>query len=260
MLNRITPLILTYNEEANIERTLNALYWATRVVVIDSGSDDNTVSICQQFKQVEVFEHVFIDHASQWNFGLSKIGTGEWVLALDADHIVTSEYTNEVEQLAPADSIGGYRNGFVYWQNAKPLKGSLYPPLVALFRRLQAHYIQDGHTQRVVVEGEIKELRAKNRHDDRKPLSRWVSAQKRYAQLEAQKLSSTPWGELRWSERARLTPYLSPFLVLFYTLVVKRLVLSGRAGIQYALQRTWAEIFLHNARVKQWLDPASDKP
>ena len=53
MLDRITPLVLTYNEEANIGRLLESLAWAKRVVVIDSESTDGTRKIVSQFANAD---------------------------------------------------------------------------------------------------------------------------------------------------------------------------------------------------------------
>ena len=45
MLDEITPLILTYNEDVNINRTLGQLTWAKQIIVIDSYSTDKTLEI-----------------------------------------------------------------------------------------------------------------------------------------------------------------------------------------------------------------------
>jgi hypothetical protein len=66
MLNEITPLILTYNEAANIGRTLERLAWAREIVVVDSFSDDETVEIASSFANVRVIQRVFDCHRSQW--------------------------------------------------------------------------------------------------------------------------------------------------------------------------------------------------
>ena len=72
-LNQITPLILTYNEAPNIQRTLKNLTWAKQIVVIDSFSTDKTIEILKNFKQVSIFQRQFDSHASQWNYGLNQI-------------------------------------------------------------------------------------------------------------------------------------------------------------------------------------------
>ena len=82
-LEQVTPLIITYNEEANIRRTLSKLTWANKILVVDSGSTDATLDIAKSSDKVEIIHRPFDDCASQWNFGLEHVGTA-WVLSLDA--------------------------------------------------------------------------------------------------------------------------------------------------------------------------------
>ena len=86
MLDQITPLILTYNEAPNIVRSLGALSWAKDIVVVDSFSDDDTITIAKSVPAVRVFQRAFDSHRNQWEFGLKETGISTpWVLALDAD-------------------------------------------------------------------------------------------------------------------------------------------------------------------------------
>ena len=172
MLDQITPLILTYNEAPNIARALAGVSWANDIVVVDSFSDDETVAIAKTCSQVRVFQRTFDNHRNQWEFGLKETGiTTPWVLALDADYVVSNEFVAELEQLQP--EAVGYRANFIYCINGKRLRSGIYPPVTVLYRRDSASYIQDGHTQRIAVQGTVGELRAPLMHDDRKSLRRW---------------------------------------------------------------------------------------
>ena len=93
-LRKITPLILTYDEEANIGRTLERLTWAEQILVIDSYSTDATLDILDEYPQVEVVQRSFDNFASQCNFGLQHICT-EWILSLDADYVLSDELVDE---------------------------------------------------------------------------------------------------------------------------------------------------------------------
>ena len=90
-LDQVTALILTFNEEANISRTLAGLRWARRIVVIDSFSTDATLELLAQCPQVEVVQRAFDSFAEQCNFGLQLIRT-PWCLSLDADHRITPAF------------------------------------------------------------------------------------------------------------------------------------------------------------------------
>jgi glycosyltransferase involved in cell wall biosynthesis len=244
LLANITPVILTYNEAANIGRCLEGLSWAQRIVVADSESDDATTEICSRFPRVNVYRRAFDCHANQWNFAIHETGIGtEWVLALDADYIVNKSFVDELDQLAPPASVAAYRASFDYIIAGKRLRGSLYPPVAVLFRRKLGRYVQDGHTQRIVINGEIARLSARLAHDDRKPVDRWLRSQLAYARLEAEKLFRSE-GRLSLPDRLRTEIPVSWLLVPIYLLVVKRGLLDGANGWFYALQRGIAEALI----------------
>lgn len=243
MFDNITPLIIAYNEAENIQRTVDKVAWARRIVVVDSGSTDETINILKSYPHVEIFNHPFADFASQCNYGIAQIATA-WVLSLDADYELSDDLVAELQSLIPAETTGGYRTKFIYRVFGRPLRGTLYPPRVVLFRKDRAIYHNEGHGHRVSVPGPILSLRAPIYHDDRKPLARWFSSQKRYAYEDAVHLLSTDPALLSTADRIRLAAWPAPLAVLIYTLFVKRCVLDGWPGWFYALQRMLAETLL----------------
>ena len=245
MLHQITPLILTYNEAPNIARTLAPLNWAREVVVVDSFSDDDTVEIAASFANVRVIQRRFDSHRNQWEFGLRETGISTpWVLALDADYVVSADLVAELEQLQPDDQTLGYRANFIYCINGKELRSGIYPPVTVLYRREAASYVQDGHTQRVALEGTVSDLRAPIFHDDRKSLSHWFKAQARYTELEAKKLADADRSELGFADRLRRWLFVMPPAILVYCLVVRGGILDGWAGFYYSFQSTMSELML----------------
>src|SRR5829696_8918178 len=243
MLDHITPLILTYNEAPNIARALEKLSWAKDIVVVDSFSDDDTVDIATSFLNVRVIQRTFDCHRNQWEFGLKETGIATpWVLALDADYIVSDELIIELENLQPNSDTAGYCASFVYCIHGKKLRSGIYPPVTVLYRREAASYVQDGHTQRVVIDGPVADLRARFLHDDRKPLSRWLHSQTRYAELEGERIIKRE--ALIFRDRLRLCFVVVPAAVFFYCLIVRGGIFDGWQGFYYALQRSLAELML----------------
>ena len=156
MLDRITPVILTFNEAPNIERTLARLDWASRIVIVDSGSMDETVELARRNPRVDLRERPFDEHARQWNYAITETNVrSEWVLALDADYVLTEDFLGEISRLDSHPDVTGYEARFIYYVFGQPLRGSLYPPVTVLFRAGRGHYVQDGHTQRLVVAGQV---------------------------------------------------------------------------------------------------------
>jgi hypothetical protein len=100
-------------------------------------------------------------------------------------------------------------------------------------------------------------------HDDRKPLSRWLAAQQRYAFDEANYLlnrAARADQSLTPADRVRLLGWPAPIAALLYVLFVKRCILDGWPGWSYALQRLFAETLLAleitDRRIRPNADPA----
>jgi hypothetical protein len=93
-------------------------------------------------------------------------------VALDADYVLTDEFVDELARLRSESDINGYLATFRYCVWSRPLSGALYPPVSVLYRKGKARYVQEGHTQRVKVEGRLdntvyNELRADaGKHDN----------------------------------------------------------------------------------------------
>jgi glycosyltransferase involved in cell wall biosynthesis len=240
-LRDITPVILTYNEADNIGRCLTALLWARKIIIVDSGSDDATQHIVGNYENTELYVRKFDTHADQWNYAVSQTGIStEWVLALDADYIFTDNAKRWVETFDGAD-VAGVSFPFEYAVHGRVLRSGIYPPVTVLYRLAAAHYVQDGHTQRVIIDGRVARAPIKLIHDDRKPLKEWFQAQARYAGLEGVKLSRELSGIKAWL-RGR-TPF-SPILLALHCLVIRGGLFEGPRGWLYGLQRMCAEAMI----------------
>ena len=243
MFDQITPIILTYNEAPNIGRTLEKLRWAKDIVVVDSFSTDETLSIVKRFPQARIFQRRFDDFGGQRNFGMTEGGIKtEWILMMDADYVLTDEFVEEVKRLNPIPEIVGYKTRFIYCIYGHPLRGTVYPPLVSLFRKDCGRYVADGHTQNLIIEGEIEDLKAPILHDDHKSLARWLISQDHYARLEAVKLIQTDAEQLNIVDRFRRRIFLAPFAMFLYCLFGSGLILDGLFGWFYTFQRVFAEV------------------
>lgn len=244
-LEQVTPLILTFNEEANITRTLTGLTWAERILVIDSGSTDRTLELLAAVPRVEVVYRPFDYFAEQCNFGLGLITT-PWCLSLDADHAITSAFQSELSEVvsAAAADLTAVLTPFRYCVQGKPLCGTLLPPRFNLIRPNGGHYENDGHAHRFVPAGRTLAMRQPILHDDRKPLSRWLASQQRYLQQETHKLLTTPHQQLSRGDRLRKRHVIAPFAVLLLCLIWHRGLLDGWRGWFYAFQRMYVETLL----------------
>jgi glycosyltransferase involved in cell wall biosynthesis len=243
LIDRVTPLLITFDEAPNIARTLDKLGWARRIVVVDSGSTDDTLDILARYHQVALFRRVFDSFADQCNYGLAQVDS-EWVLSLDADYEISDSLLEELWNLHETEGVAGYRASFVYRIYGRPLRGTLYPPRIVLYRVKNARYANEGHAHRVTVSGDVRSLSGVIYHDDRKPLSRWLLSQQNYGRLEAEYLLNADTSALSASDRLRRLAWPAPIIVFFYVLLVQRCLFDGWPGWFYTLQRVLAECMI----------------
>jgi len=159
-MNSLSVILITKNEADNIRACLESVAWADEIIVIDSGSTDDTVAIAKELgAQV---------HVQDWpGFGVQKnralgYATKDWVLSLDADERVTPELCAEIEAILTteqtADSylvprLSNYCGRFMY-------HSGWYPDLLPrLFKRGAARFSDDLVHERLIVEGSSVKLK-----------------------------------------------------------------------------------------------------
>lgn len=253
-LDDITVVIPVFNEEPNLPRTLERLRWARRVILVDSFSTDGTADIAGRFPNVEVVDREYVDQTTKWTQGTEMAET-PWVLGLDADYVLGQGFEDELRSLVTGDEVDAWHARFRYCVNGHPLRGTLYPPRAVLFRKSRCHFVQDGHTQVLVVQGGEKLLQTPIDHDDRKPLTRWFASQDHCARQEADKLSTAAPATLRIQDRVRQWLVVAPVATLFYCLFAKGLILDGWHGWFYTWQRVLAEIMLSIRLLERKVQP-----
>ena len=256
-MDSLTAVVLTRDEAANIGRCVEGLQWVPRVLVVDSFSTDATTSIAKSFPNVEVAQRNFDSFAGQCNHALQLVET-EWVLSLDADYVVTDDLRRQMSELQHSD-IAGYCVPFTYCIHGRPLRGTLYPARTVLYRKSAARYEDFGHGHKVRIEGSVQDLAGRMLHDDRKPLSRWLQNQIRYAKQEADYLEKAPDSELGSIDKLRRAILPAPLAVGFYVMLLKLCILDGWPGWHYAMQRILAEALISLELVDRKLGRAASQ-
>jgi hypothetical protein len=238
----VTPVILTYNEENNLDATLASLDWAQRVVVLDSGSTDRTQEIARSFRNVAWFVRGFDDHCSQWRYAIHETSvTTEYVLALDADMRPGSGFVEELQDRFVGRPFAGASVPFEFRILGRALYGSIYPAQVRIFRKNCVDISQLGHTQVFGVTGPLCRFRSKLIHEDRKPVGRWLENQMKYASLEAARIRESPTRSLK--DRFRLAG-LSPAIWAAYSYIKAGGPWNSPASRAYAYERLMFEALL----------------
>mgnify|MGYP001403131226 CR=1 FL=1 len=155
--DKITVVILTYNESLHIERCIRSFANINaRVVVIDSFSTDGTQELARALG-ADVYENVFVNQAVQFQWGMDYCNIdSEWVLRLDADETIDSVLATNINRFILSGGDG--HNGAIFYRKhiflGKWIKhGGRYPlPMLRLFRRGYAHIEQRWMDEHIVLD------------------------------------------------------------------------------------------------------------
>ena len=248
---KVSILLLTYNEAANLPRCLGSLDWCDDIVVVDSGSTDDTIQIAEA-AGARVIYRPFDNFANQRNFGLEEGNfKHEWVLHLDADEVVTPEFLAALKTLEPQEGIDAYNvpSKMMLFDRWLRYAGMWPAYQVRLGHRTRLRFIQVGHGQREDLPSERvgtfdePYLHYSFSHGLRK----WLEKHVRYADDEAELIleqraasRDETGGDASSSRRqakaraAKLPVFLRPFARFIYVYFFRMGFRDGMAGFAYA--------------------------
>jgi glycosyltransferase involved in cell wall biosynthesis len=270
----LAVVILTYNEELNLPACLSSVDGlANTVLVVDSGSTDQTVAIATAYG-ARILIHPFESHAAQWTWALGQLEPQfEWVLGLDADQRLSPELRSELARIFSVPDVRLHTcNGF-YVKRRQIFRGQwircggYYPKyLLKLFRvrnvRIDARDLVDHH---FYVSGKLSKLCGDLIEDNRKEadLGFWMSKHIRYAELHAREELSRRNAARAWLIPPKLfgTPdqrvvllkriwyhiplYVRPCLYFVYRYILRGGFRDGKQGfIFHFMQSFWYRLLV----------------
>ncbi len=186
----ISVVVITKNEEANIERCLSSISWADEMVVVDSGSTDRTVEISQELGARVSVTADWPGFGPQKNRALT-LATGDWVLSLDADEWVTPELRDEIlNVISGPDGAVAYRVPRLSSFCGRFMRHSGWWPdyVTRLFRRGAARFSDDVVHEHVIAEGKTGTLRTPIMHETFVDLDELLQKMNNYSSLAAQEM------------------------------------------------------------------------
>jgi glycosyltransferase involved in cell wall biosynthesis len=187
-LSNVSLVVITFNEESNIERCLGSAEGVGEIVVVDSFSTDDTSGLARRAGAI-VYQRPFISAADQKNWAIQK-ASREWVLVLDADESLSGELKREIGRAVAGNDRDGYwlkrRNIFLGkrvrycgWQRDRVMR---------LFRRARGHYPPRTVHEKLVLEGTAGRLHGPLFHVPYRDVDDYLDRMKNYSRLGAEDL------------------------------------------------------------------------
>jgi glycosyltransferase involved in cell wall biosynthesis len=257
----LSVLIPVRNESRNLPRCLEAIQgWADEIVVVDSGSTDETVAIAEAAGATVIqFEYQGgWPKKRQWALDTHN-WENEWILLLDADEILTEELKQEISEAIKDERYDGYWLCFrAVFLGRVLYHGDTDLWKLFLFRRGCGRYEQRLRDQdasmsdvevheHVVVNGPTRKLRHHVIHENMNSLSRYIQKHNEYSTWEARVLAHGSSDELpphlfgnqaqrrRWLKAMLMRVPGSPLIRFLYIYIVRLGFLDGRQGFIFAM-------------------------
>jgi glycosyltransferase involved in cell wall biosynthesis len=263
----VSVLILTLDEEINIEACLASLAWSDDIVVLDSFSSDRTVELAQA-RGARVVQRRFDNWSAHQNWAVANIEFRHpWVLYFDADERCDPELREEVQRRARVDAPeAAFRiRRKDFYMGTWLRRAQLYPTwLVRLFRPARIRYERLVNPV-AIVDGTIGELQGHILHFPfSHGVAHWIARHNRYSDLEAAealKEDSQPLdlrslfdGDPNLRRRALKRLFFRlpgrPFIKFGYCYLWRRGFLDGRPGLRYAALQAIYEYFIDCKRAE----------
>ena len=236
----LSVIIICKNEEKNIRDCLESISWADEIIILDSGSTDNTLQICREFSE-KVFSTDWPGFGIQKNRALQH-ATNPWVLSLDADERITPSLKSEIENTIAAEK-NSQNNGY-YIPRSSRFCGKFmrhsgwYPDYVLrLFKRELARFSDDIVHEKVLCTGETGHLKHPIIHYTYDSLTQALDKANLYSDLGAEKLYNE-------GKRSSLTKaVLKGLWAFFRTFVIRQGFRDGSQGFLLAVSNAEATYY-----------------
>jgi len=225
----LSVIIITKNESQQIARCLESVLWADEIIILDSGSSDNTVAICQQYTSY-VYQTDWLGFGVQKQRALDK-AQGDWVLSIDADEYVSTALKLEIQQSIQQTIIQGFEIPRLSSYCGKNMKhGGWWPDYVLrLFQRHTGHFTSDLVHEKILLSGKIGQLTQPLLHETYINLDEVLGKVNSYSSLGAKELYK------KEKTSSLHKAILKGIWTFFRTYIIQASFLEGTQGFMLAI-------------------------
>jgi len=247
---KISGLIITFNEEKNIQEILDGFSICDEIIVVDSFSSDQTVAIATQNPKVKIIQHAFEDFTKQRNVALDA-AANDWVLFLDGDERITPELRQEmILELNKADMKDAYYFYRKFYFAGKPIhfSGTQTDKNFRLFRKSKCRYVADKKVhETLAVNGSIGVFNNKLLHFSVSDYDSYKDKMIHYGELKGQELFN------KGKKFSVFIQYLKSAFKFFKTYFLRLGFLDGKEGLQLSVLQTLSVFETYESLKKEQL-------
>jgi len=245
MRKKLTALLIVKNEEKRIRGCLDSVRWADEIVVVDGFSRDRTVEICNEYG-AKIIEHEFEGGFDiDCNLGIDN-SSGDWILKLDADEVVTDSLKEDIQRVLEDDkgysAFKFHRKNFFLGHFMR--YGGWYHYSLHFFKKGKARYKGRVH-ETLIVDGKIGQIEGDCEHYPFSSLTEFIDRHNRYSNIEAQRILDEQ-GILN-TKTINYNLKIKPLKRFWKFYVKKKGFLEGLYGLVFSILFAWVH-FLNWAK------------
>ncbi len=271
----VSIVILTYNEEKNIEICLKSVYdWADEIFIVDSYSTDKTLKRAREYTD-KIYQNKFEGYPNQRNWALDNLPfSNEWIFFLDADERPSDELKSEISNIfaATLPEVNGFyiKRKFIFLD--KWIKhGGYYPVwILRLFKHKLARCQEKEIDEDFMVKGNTENLQHDIIHEDNRGITFWINRHNKYATIDAIKQTKFNEPKMGVSDFTTNTSFLEkkrfikrhiwsyfpiffrPCIYFLYRYILRGGFLEGMPGLVYHFLHGFWYRFLVDVKIYEY--------
>ncbi len=183
MKEGLSVVMITYNSEKYLEKSLSSASFADEIVVVDAGSSDRTLEIARKFG-AKVYQKPWEGFGKQKRYAVN-MASFDWVFVLDSDEVITQELAGEIKEVLKNPKFQGYLVPRLNFFFGRPVKRcGLYPDYsLRLFNKKFGNFEEREVHEKVILKGKTGKLKNHMIHYAYENIEEFIEKQNRYSTL-----------------------------------------------------------------------------
>jgi len=186
--HKVSAVVITYNSAETLEATLKALDWCNEIIVVDSGSTDNTKDICARYN-CKFSYHPFHGYGPQ-KLHATSLSENDWIISVDSDEVLSEGLQNELKEIFSQDNIAytGFRIPitFVFMKKVFKYGQESHGSCLRVYNRKSGGFDNALVHEKIHLEGKVKTLKNPAYHYSHRDIAHYLNKLNSYTSYSAE--------------------------------------------------------------------------